>query len=45
MLTIGTTLATHSANANDVAIQNFSGLGGIKASCIVSTKRKYAEKM
>ena len=45
ILMIGTTVTTHSANADDVAIKNFSGLDGIKASCIVSTKRKYAENM
>ena len=45
MLMTGTMLATHSANADDVAIENFSGLDGINASCIVSTKRKYAENM
>ena len=44
-LMIETTVIVHSANADEVAIENFSGLDGIKASCIISTKRKYAKKM
>jgi len=44
-LMIETTVIVHSASADEVAIENFSGLDGIKASCIVSTKRKYAIKM
>lgn len=44
-LMIDTTVTIHSANADEAAIENFTGLDGIKASCIVSTKRNYAEKM
>ena len=45
LLMIGTTVTIHSADADDIAIENFSGLDGIRASCIVSTKRNYAKKM
>lgn len=45
LLIVGTILPLHSANADSVNIENFAGLDGIKASCIVSTKRKYAKKM
>ncbi len=44
-LMIETTMIVQSANADEATIANFSGLDGIKASCIVSTKRKYAIKM
>lgn len=42
---IEATVSIHPVNADEIAIENFTELDGIKASCIVSTKREYAEKM